>query len=340
MNQNPSRLAADLPQPTVTIYQNPEFISGLIQEMYKTGLLETRETESKSTNSQNSSSTASMGAEAEVEGRLFPLKARARANGQYSGGLSENDEKAAANSLKFVYSQAYYLDQVRSTLRQQNRIIVLDSLGAAKKIKAGDFVEFEASFRANEANAILDILTPELTRSIAHYFRKAAGIEQIEEISADLEAVDENISIEKITAIRAIHEEKAENDAKLAAAVTKALRTDFRGDVTKEFYAQIITGDQPLTAVTVCEAAHFVSLDTDRLLDGRFTVLGKAVSKIRYDVPVLEKNKLLNRLKIESIGDNLLSLTDNDKAEEFLNLNFSTVIDGASITVLPIAIYV
>ncbi|WP_290280112.1 DUF6414 family protein [Corynebacterium faecale] len=333
-------LPPNQPRPTVIVYQNADFVSGLLQELYQIGILETAETDFTSIAAESSGSSGKgRGSIGGVFSFLFG-KSEMRAEGEYVQEQAKNDENAVENRKKFVYSQAFYMDRVRAALRGRRQVRVIDSVEEAESIKIGDFIEFDASFAANEANAILDILTPQLTAAITRYLRKMEGLKEIRRVSESLEDIGEAISVEKINSIKAIHEAEAENQAALAEAVTAAIRTDFRSDKTKEFYATIGEESKKFTAVTVCEAEHFVSSDSDRLLDGRFTVLAKVITEAREDAPILAKNKLLHRLKIEAVEDALSPLADDAEAQRYVNLDLAAKIEGVSITVLPIAIYI
>lgn len=330
-----------LPTPTVIIYQNADFVLGLLQEIYQVGILESTESDIASTASKSSGSSGK--ADISGGGKLslpFVGNADLKANGEHIREQAKNDENAAADRRKFVYSQAYYMDRVRNGLRAYNQVRPVKSLADAESIKVGEFIEFEATFTANEANAILDILTPELISAITHYLRRAEGIKEIRGVSDNLKENDDEISVDKIHKIRAIYEVEAQDQADLAEAVAAAVRTDFRSDKTKEFYATIGQGNEKLTAVTVCEAEYFVSKDSDRLLDGRFTVLAKVIADASQDVPVLAKNKLLHRLNIKAVEKALNPLVADQNAQDYVNLDFKTQIEGTSITVLPVAIYV
>lgn len=327
--------------PTVIVYQNADFVSGLLQEIYQTGILEIAETDTTSSDTRSDGSSDKTGISG-GGGINFPtfFKTDFKASGEHVQEQAKNDERAVADRKKFVYSQAFYLDKVRTALRNQGQVRSANSLEDANSISTGDFIEFEAAFTANEANAILDILTPELTAAIAHYRHKSEGIKEMNEVTERLGTIDGVPPVETLNAVRVIHEAKAENQAELIAAVTTAVRTDFRGDKTKEFYATIGQGDETFTAVTVCESEHFVSKDSDRLLDGRFTVLAKVIAEADEDVPILAKNKLLHRLKIEAVEQALLPLARDKKAQKYVDLELKAKIEGTSITVLPVAIYV
>lgn len=331
----------DIPTPTVIVYQNANFVSGLLQEIYQVGILEATETDIASTAS-NSSGTSSKADASGGGGFNLPLigKANLKATGEHVREQAKNDENVTSDRRKFVYSQAYYMDRVRNALRTYKKVRPVKSLMDAESIRVGEFIEFEATFTANEANAILDILTPELTAAITRYLRRAEGIREIRETSDNLEKNEGEISVDKIHKIRAIYEAEAQDQAELAEAVTAAIRTDFRNDKTKEFYATIGQGNETFTAVTICDAEHFISKDSDRLLDGRFTVLAKVIADASQDVPVLAKNKLLHRLDIKSVKESLSPFATDVDAQDYVNLDFKTQIEGTSITVLPVAIYI
>jgi len=102
-----------------------------------------------------------------------------------------------------------------------------------------------------------------------------------------------------------------------------------------------------VTAVTICDSVHFTCDDHDRVLDGEFTVLGKVTSKVEYEVPVLDRNKVLNRISAEFLEEALEKLQDSATVEntldryskDALNVEFHAKIPGGSFKVLPVAIY-
>ncbi|WP_276621894.1 hypothetical protein [Corynebacterium flavescens] len=69
-------------------------------------------------------------------------------------------------------------------------------------------------------------------------------------------------------------------------------------------------------------------------------MLAKVISDVREEVPILERNKLLKRLNVEAVDNILRPLTENKDVAEYMDLEFQSTIEGASVTVLPIAIYV
>jgi hypothetical protein len=81
-----------------------------------------------------------------------------------------------------------------------------------------------------------------------------------------------------------------------ARVLTNAARVDFRTDKTREFYGTVGTGDETVTVITICDNDHFTIGDEDRILDGHFTVLGKVSAPATEDLPVLDRNKILDRL--------------------------------------------
>lgn len=99
--------------------------------------------------------------------------------------------------------------------------------------------------------------------------------------------------------------------------------------------------------MTICDSVHFTRDDHDRVLDGEFTVLGKVTSKVEYEVPVLDRNKVLNRISAEFPEEALDKLQDSATVEntldkyskDALNVEFQAKIPGGSFKVLPVAIY-
>lgn len=348
----------------VVVYQNPDFVSGLLQAILGAGLLESAETEDQQnySQSQNQGDTAGAKAAGKV-GFLGFGSADANADLQRVREAIQADQTNRAQRLKYVFSQAYYLNYLRHLLTERNIIRSVTDLESAHNLTPGDIIEFSSTFRANEINAVLDIATPELVSTVTKFAMLRANDRALRNID----------DVQAIAKTRSVAELKAADSAELAAAVATALRQDFRSEHTREFYGLIASSTDPgvredddtdveddaLTAVTVCETAHFATADPDRLLDGHFTVLGKVVSPLQQDVGVLERNKLLDRVHpdfLATVFDNLANLAripdDSDDSEQApgpnltegfegsaIDLEFSAYVPGSSFAVLPIAIY-
>ncbi|WP_139319479.1 hypothetical protein [Gordonia sp. CNJ-863] len=348
----------------VVVYQNPDFVSGLLQAILGAGLLESAETEDQQNYSQSQNQGNTTGANASGKAGFLGFgSADAGANLQRVREAVQADQTNRAQRLKYVFSQAYYLNYLRYLLSENNIITPVDTLESAHDLKPGDIVEFSSTFRANEINAVLDIATPELVSTVTKYVMLRTTNRELRDIN----------DVDGIIRHRQVGELNAADSAELAAAVATALRQDFRSEHTREFYGLIATGvegsgidesddtdsseadvpegeDRGLTAVTVCETAHFTTADPDRLLDGQFTVLGKVVSPLQQDVGVLERNKLLDRIDpdlVATVFDNLAVLSQQAPAQSLtegfdgsgIDLEFSAYVPGSSFAVLPIAIY-
>lgn len=109
------------------------------------------------------------------------------------------------------------------------------------------------------------------------------------------------------------------------------------------------TDGEAVTVITMCDRSFFTVEDSDRILDGRFTVLGKVTAEIDMDRPTLERNKLLSSIPPESI-DKLMGKMKKQLDAGIADAKmtgamafepkFSARVEGASLKVVPIAIYV
>jgi len=243
-----------------------------------------------------------------------------------------NNSKTVQN---FTYSQAYYLFLVRDTLRRQGLVRTISTAADAADLTSGDFVEFQATFRASALHAFLDIMTPALIGAIAKHRVKSDGVKRMPDFDniEDLKEYSEKLY------------QRAEIQADIARATAEAVRQK-----TREFYGTV----RDVTAITICDNAHFVVDDEDRILDGSFTVLGKVTSELAQDVPILARNKLLERISPEVV-DSLFGMLKSglaqqansltfDNGEEFsmeetFDLALPSRIDGLSFKVIPIAVY-
>ncbi len=258
-----------------------------------------------------------------------------QAEAGFGGQLSRSLEEAQASTSKviqnFTYSQAYYLYLVRGALTERGQLKSLNSADDAEGLEVGDFVEFSATFRANEMTALLDILTPDLIAEITYYSARSDGVKKFD-------------AYENFEALRVFSEKneiKARMQAELAREVARAVRVDFRAEKTREFYGSIGGVGDTVTAITMCDVAHFVVEDEDRILDGRWTVLGKVTAKPATDVPILERNKVLDRIKPEGIDELFAELRkaadkqvdklpgdEPDAYEDIFNLAFASRVRG------------
>ncbi len=331
--------------PVVTIYQNNNFVSGLLQQLAEFGLLTTGEYEQTTNHDHedNGGRSGNLGASA---GGVLPGIGSATAN--LGGNLQhlhrDSIEERQANRSQYTFTQAYHLHLAQKKLEENGLVTRANSLSGVNRMNPGDFVVFSGPFLANEVGAILDVFSPRLIEAIVRYLGKSEASKLFE--------TEENYELRK----QHIHQRlaKANNDAEFAHEIASAVAADFRSDETREFYCTIGSGDDIITMVTVCDQASFLTGDRDRILDGEFTVLGKVASRVGKDVPLLERNKLLRRLNPDLVDWMMKSLAELPKQSaiskievdgegyqgEIVDTNFTGRLRGASVKVLPIAIYV
>ena len=331
---------------TVSVYQNSDHVAGILQQMANRGLL-TFEDEESTRGDTNRQQTSGGGKADAGAGISVPVigKVTGKIGGNMEHQRGSDSSKSMMLKKRFEYSAAYHLHFVRKLLRETGQVSALSSRADATALKAGDFVEYQAKFRADEASAILDIATPELVSSITRYVERIKTVKGFADPS-DFDAMQLYIA-----------KRKFEEDAKaeVAFAVAKALRVDFRSDATRQYYGEVSSGEESLHAITICESQHFIVEDEDRLLDGVFTVLGKVVDPVQTDTPILERNKLLHRINpvilergfrsFEEITDStatarLAGKNDNEEDVNFFDTKLRARLEGPAIKVLPIAIYV
>jgi len=341
--------ASRVPLPlTISIYQNGEQVAGLLQQIYRQPLFTAGTAESSDQQASTSSSQRTARGDAKLTMRV-PIPATPAV--EIGGGVGRDGSVDAQQALSsrstqnFVYSQAYYLALVRDALVQEGLVRTVSGAADLGNVAAGDFIEYTADFKANELGALLDVLTPEVIGRIVRARRMRTGIAKIASWS----------DLDEVRAHMLRIQTEADGDADLATKVTAAVQADFRTEVTREFYGSVGTSVEAVTMVTVCDNAHFVVEDPNRILDGRFTVLGKAVSAVENDVPVLARNKVLHRLRaqaVDRIFDELAKTIDTQtgspdgsqilgglSGSEVFDVRFASRIAGRSLRVVPLAIY-
>lgn len=326
--------------PTVTIYQNPDHVSGILQQLYREPLATAGTLENVTTNETSTSTGIDGGVD--VTGQVGFFSNKATIAGKVAA-AADNQNKASGSGKRtsvMEYTQAFYLHVVREFLRDSGQLHTVSSLADAQNLQVGDIVEYSAVFTPDRMTVFLDVLTPDLIAAIVERNIRSTAIEGIDWSNFE----QRNEVLEKTR-------HKIEMQTDLARAVTHAVRTDFRSDKTREFFAEISesTDVPPVTAITICDNVNFTVDDTDRILDGRFTVLGKVSETLATDRPTLERNKLLSSIPPESV-DALIEEMHEQLAgtlerarltgEVAFDPGLTARVPGQSFKVIPIAIYI
>lgn len=288
-----------------------------------------------------STESATVDGSAEGTGNIAWLGSKLGLTAKFSTGTESSESQSATQLRRSVweYTQAYYLHVVRESLRHLGLLRTVASLSDAEALKVGDLVEYTAEFRPDQMASFLDVLSPELVASIVRFQAKQKALTAFEGWG-DFKAQEAYFAE---TGFR------VETQAEFAESITRAIRKDFRSDGTREFFGKLGVDDDQVTVITMCDTAHFTVEDTDRILDGRFTVLGKVAESVEHDRPTLERNKLLSSIPVESFETLVSTMMEQvgqrlEKAktsgEMAFGLDLSARINGASFKVIPIAIYV
>lgn len=326
--------------PTVTIYQNPDYVSGILQQLYREPLV-TADTVENVTSAERASGLTVDG-DGDVSGQMgfFTNKAKIAGKIAAAADRTTTDSSSGKRTSRMEYTQAYYLHIVREFLRESDQLQIVNSLREAQSLQVGDLVEYSATFTPDRMAVFLDVLTPELIAAIVARNIRNTAIKGI-----DWTDYDQRTSVLEKT------RHQVQMETEFAHSVTEAVRTDFRSDKTREFFAAISNPDahESVTAITICDNSHFAVEDTDRILDGRYTVLGKVTDTIAEDRPALERNKLLSSIPPESwdvlVGEmrgHLDGALERAKmtGEVAFDPRLNARVTGASFKVIPIAIYV
>lgn len=318
----------------LVIYRNDEFVAGLIQQIFNIGLPvdEIRETIQASVIQRTKETAGRTTAEA---GFNLPWTAKAKATigGSATNSGSEDATDEQKNQLNFQYTQANFLHNVRQQLLNQNLIKPITGVDSLQDVTVGSFVEFAATFEANEINSILDLATPDLIAAVTKWLAKKEQREQFDfyydQGHEELQKFLQRSNLE------------AEARAEIAAAATHAVRQDFRNETTREYFGKVLGGTsrRNVTAVTVCDTEHFASQDKDRILDGTFTVLGKVSEISMKSKSILSRNKVLNRVQQPMLDELNESMQDAATDGKF-NTTFKLGLKPPIVKVIPIAIYV
>lgn len=367
-SQAKSSKGSNLYPPTITIYQNPDHVDGLLQQAYHAPLITGENRESKE------ESTDQSGADGSGSGKVGG-KVGAPGIGSIEAGISADYKErrqqgrtdTGGTTSNWVYTRAYYLHLVRSYLRENNLLKTVTCRRDTESLQVGDFVEYQATFTPNQVAALLDTVTPELVAKITRSLVQSKMFKAFDDwhdygaLQGHMEKMERTLTTADET----------------ARAITNAIHVDFRTDKTREFYGRVGADEEAVTMITICDNDHFTISDEDRILDGHFSVLGKVSAPATEDLPVLNRNKILDRLnpmavdamvetlnealeaqgtkltdKINVDSDQDVSSDDHEGGEQehspldeldpsdYLNLRLESRVRGTSVKVIPVAIYV
>lgn len=297
---------------SIVIYQNEEYISGLYQQFHG-GKVVGEVVDDSAGDAQN------VGAKAGAGGKFLGL---IRLDADVNGNMQWNSTQSISRTMTF--DQAFYLHGVRQKLYAEELVKRFDQGTAYNGLAVGDFVEFRATFKPNLLASLLDILTPE----IVHRFAYASSVE-----GGLYEGIPEE---EKQFVI-----DTASVKAAQAVSFMEGAQREFRNETSAEYYGAVIGENINVTAVTVCDKALFSGGDSDRILDGEFKVLGKIVQINRAGYSMLDRNKILNRLREESFTWVREQISEKlEDAEQYFDTSLDLQSSGPAFKVIPIAIFV
>ena len=337
--------------PTVSIYQNGEYVSGILQQLYGQPLLTDFSSQAAQGGSESTDKGGGANAGAKAKGGAPGLGSiELNIGADYDKRLLEQKTTGTTSTQNFQYTQAYYLYAARAALKENGALSEVSGREDAGRLQPGDLVEYTATFSPSQLISVLDIVTPEMVSAIVRKMTRDQGMKEF--VGGAPEAVQ---------AYKVRLDSKVEAAGEVAFAVTTAAKVDFRSETTREFYGRIGDGEESVTAVTICDLPHFIVADKDRILDGEFKVLGKVTSRVQHDVPILARNKVLDRINPESVDELVGKMNESvvdstqeffDKAEqsadkedektEAAQFDFSldSRVAGPSFNVVPIAIYI
>lgn len=331
--------------PTITIYQDPSYIEGILQQR-NVGLI------TDSSDSVDLRTTQTLSASSEGGGEFggnvkVPGIGGASAKASLSGGdgsISE-DVTGRLSTSNFKYTSAYYLHHVRQSLGSDGLLKDVSSASDVRSLRVGDFIEFRSQFKPDKVISLMDVLNPDLVAVLTRWIRRRELLPQLQSATTEQDKYAAGVE----------YQTRPDAEAEVARAIAEAVRIDFRSVATREYFGSIGTSTN-VTAVVVCDTRSFLVEDADRILDGHFTVFGKVSTPPTADVPVLARNKLLDRVQPEAVdwvAEQLRELAkqkiDSDPErseealltiEEYINLNFESRIEGISFKVVPVAIYI
>lgn len=293
---------------SLVIYQNDQFVDGLYQSMYG-GRIDARE-ETVARDSKTSG---------DIELNLsasVPLVAK----GSVAGTGEMERGRSARVSQTMSFSQSYYLHKVREKLYEEQILKRLDGEGDFDSVGVGSFVEFQATFETNDLVSALDLVTPELGEVIgfSNYAKKITSNDEYVQAHATAQSA-------------------------LGKSIVDSLQKEFRNETTSEYYGRLVGESGPsnerVGAVLICDKEFFANSDSDRLLDGEFTVVGKVIAKSEDGFSKFERNKLLKRITKAGVVELVMKIAELGTVSQYFDTNIEFDFSGRVVKVIPVAIY-
>lgn len=305
----------DLDLYTIVIYQNIPFVEGLYQQF-----IGGRPTQMHLND--QADLTNGLKGSADIGGSIPGLL---KASGTGEGTRESKTISGTATTMTF--DQAYLLHGVRKALREKDLITVVDNAAAYQALLPGDFVEYRATFEPNLLVNVLDILTSDIVQKYAYSNNLKSAL------SPDMSPEESQHAINE-----------ANLSSMQAAAVFEAIQREFRNETSLEFYGRVMPGagaqSLDVHAVTVCDRAMFSGGDSDKLVDGEFRVLGKVIRVMGNGYTLMDRNKILSRLKPGALEELQEKLRENSTIDNYIDLDLGLTQNGAAFKVIPIAVFV
>lgn len=303
---------------SLVIYQNASYIESLYQQLLETGV------PGEETHLEHDDRARKLAAEVGVSGHVPALlKGAGKGSGEWTRDRGTSDEATTQQT------NARWLQVVRKEMRDRQGALRIESRTDIENLRSGVFIEFSATFRTNDLNSILDIVTPELAYAITEYTKTREQLDQWQN-DRPMQALIE----------------RARYKAQVARAATEAVRKDFRNELSREYFGTITGRNGQAvrgTATVICDLPLFDGGDPDKLLDGRYRVFGRVIDVSRKDASILDRNKILTRLKAPALDylQELVKTTDNSgSVEDYFDLSLNLTVPGPIVKVIPVAIFV
>jgi hypothetical protein len=315
------KVSIDFSSLSLVVYQNEPFIDGLYQSIHHGMTEEATSEDTKETGKKGRGEI-----EAGIKAPLIPAKAEAKVEG------SVDRVSKQTYTQKMTYSNAYRLHQVKQEFNKHKELKKLKNKKSMDDIKLADFVEFQAKFEKNDFSELLDLVSPELGGVLGYMYyldELKKGQEHAQTASLDPPQFSEQESNGRVA---------------LGRSIVESLHKEFRNELSSEFYGTICNAQGTglgAKTILVCDKQFFTNGDSDRLLDGIFTIFGKVIdiNKSGEGFSKFERNKFLKRIKpkgAEWLQENLKNMKD---INEYINTDIELTIDGFVIKIIPVAIY-
>lgn len=346
MSQQEQPSSKDKKELPLIIYQNTHFTDSLIS-IIEDGLSDSQSEEKTNQNNQHIHGEAGLNSD-----QLLQFLISTKFEG--TGDLAFKQLSSTQKDIKITDSLRF--SKIKNHLHGNKQLQSISQDEDFNNLELGQFVEFDSSYKKNEIRELLELLTDDNSFELLWTLYQKHEKEKKEREQEKQSNNNDKKSNKNKSKPKNNNKDK-EYYKNLFKTIRNILTIDFPPESTSlDFYGQIEATS--IQNVLICDTKFFVQEDKNRILDGKFKVLGKVLDIQNESNPEetvtsyfsqLDRNKLLKRVtpdaleQFQTLLSHILkefkSEEEQGKEIEWFDNQINLQLTGKVLKVLPIIIY-